>query len=72
MARMRQFHVTRESCLIGVSGGRGCAISPACMDETSTFVASLRRWALEWVIAIRRLHAGPAGAAGLAGDLTPP
>ena len=35
MARMRQFHMTRESCLIGVSGGRGRAISPACMGETS-------------------------------------
>lgn len=53
MARMRQFHMTRESCLAAVSGGRGRAISSACMDETSTFVASLRSWTPEWVIAIR-------------------
>ncbi len=72
MARMRQFHVTRESCLIGVSGGRRRAIFPACMVETATFVASLRSWTPEWLMAIRRLHAGAAGAADLAGDPTPP
>lgn len=53
MTRMRQFHVARESCLTGVSRNQRRAISPCCMDETSTFVASLRSWTPEWVIAIR-------------------